>query len=67
VPKPTSKQQVQAKVGVFSTVHIQYSNKLRKEVVFDLASSKPELMQPSVQTISYKAQEMKTLELDVQP
>lgn len=65
--KPSSKQQLQAKVGSLTLGKIQFTNKLRRPLIFELASSRADLMLPTTEQVSFRAQETQTLELDIFP
>ena len=62
-PVPNRWEKFQVRVNCDETKKIRYENKVKRDIVFELASSRPELMEPRDKMISFRAGE--TMDIDI--
>ena len=66
-PNPTQSHQLQARINTSTLGKIQFTNKLKQDLVFEIASSREDLMSPRQSLLSFRGNETQTLELDIHP
>jgi hypothetical protein len=62
-PVPNRWEKFQIRVNCDETKKIRYENKVKRDIVFELASSRPDLMEPRDKMISFRAGE--TMDIDI--
>ena len=58
---------LQAKIGNHTLGKIQFTNRMKKDLWYELGSSREDLMRPTMQMLKFGALESQTIELDIFP
>jgi len=66
-PTPTQRHQLQARVNSNTLGKIQFTNKMRKDLVFEIASSREDLMIPEHSMLNFRGNQTQSLELNILP
>jgi hypothetical protein len=64
-PVPNRWERLSARVNSDTLVKIRFTNKVKREIVFELASSRPDLMEPRNSHMSFRANESQDIEIDI--
>ena len=64
-PVPNRWESFTVKVNSDTMLKIRYENKVKRDIVFEIASSRPDLMVPRNQHLSFRAGETQDVEIDI--
>jgi hypothetical protein len=62
---PTRWERVTAKVNSDTMIRLRFENRVKREIVFEMASSRPDLMEPRRAIQSFRAGESQDIEIDI--
>ena len=66
-PTITQKRDVNVQMNYFSSQELQFQNRLGMRTVFEFASSRPDLVRPNQDAITFESRESKLIRLDFAP
>lgn len=67
LPTPTDRQHLLARVNSTTTGKYLYTNPSRRELVFEIGCSHPEIYKPTEQKMTFKGRHSQTIELEIYP
>ena len=66
-PTPTDQHDLQARLNTLTRGKIAFTNSIKKDLTYEIATSRPDLLEPREPIMQFRSRETRAIELDIFP